>query len=136
MVRDGEEPGGALERVGAARLQVEGGQAPVLKFAKEIPANDYFKLLSILQMQTFVLKIPANIDICMSLVDILVVVEIFFDELQIADFLMTIYKEFKNNEQYGSKINACLNHSQHRTQAENKIIALARTINSFDKELM
>ena len=63
MVRDGEEPGGALERVGAARLQVEGGQAPVLKFAKEIPANDYFKLLSILQMQTFVLKIPTNIDI-------------------------------------------------------------------------
>ena len=36
VVGHGEEPGGALQRVGAAGLQVEGAQAPVLQLTHEV----------------------------------------------------------------------------------------------------
>ena len=39
VVRHREEPGGSLQRVGAARLEVEGAQAPVLQLTHEVLAR-------------------------------------------------------------------------------------------------
>ena len=39
VVRHREEPGGPLQRVGAARLEVEGAQAPVLQLTHEVLAR-------------------------------------------------------------------------------------------------
>ena len=40
VVHDGEEPGGALKRVGTAGLQVERAQPPVLQLPQEVPRAD------------------------------------------------------------------------------------------------
>ena len=39
MVDDGEEPGGPLQGVGAAGLQVQGAEAPELQLAQEVPGT-------------------------------------------------------------------------------------------------
>ena len=55
MVDDGEEPGGPLQGVGAAGLQVQGAQAPELQLAQEVPGTH-----SLRQVQ---LALQHNIDI-------------------------------------------------------------------------
>ena len=42
VVRHREEPGGSLQRVGAARLEVEGAQAPVLQLTHKVLGTDTF----------------------------------------------------------------------------------------------
>ena len=39
MVNNGEEPGGPLQGVGAAGLQVQGAEAPELQLAQEVPGT-------------------------------------------------------------------------------------------------
>ena len=53
MVRHREEPGGPLQRVGAARLEVEGAQAPILQFTHEVLARGSMICSSIIKMNKF-----------------------------------------------------------------------------------
>ena len=57
MVHDGEEPGGALEGVGTAGLQVERAQPPVLQLPQEVARADRLGQVQ-LALQLSVLALP------------------------------------------------------------------------------
>ena len=62
MVDDGEEPGGPLQGVGAAGLQVQGAEAPELQLAQEVPGTH-----SLRQVQLALQHTTISILICTAL---------------------------------------------------------------------